>query len=326
MMTKIEELWIEGLHQVRLRPIESDGFRLLRFDDISRFDIYAGVDSSEFVLLAIGVHSRPSNVDLDSSSLDYFRKQRQDGSWLMVLRLKRAGLSTVFGPLCQDLVDASNKVLNEDALIALFKERLLLWEKLFARTGEGLLKNHEIKGLIGELLFLESLIVQSGRDALESVTGWVGPLSADQDFQFPEVAYEIKAIRPESASVTISSLEQLDCSTPLFLALVSLRLSSPGVPGAIGLNSLTARIEGAIASNPDALSVFKARILEAGYVEHEHYNSVLFIIESMELYRVEDTFPKIVPSMVSKGIENATYEISLDAVKDFIQHSELNHG
>ncbi len=325
MMTKIEELWTEGVQQARLRPIEANGFRLLRFDYIEEFDIYAGVDSSEFVLLAIGVHSRPPNVDLDSSSLDYFRQQRQDGSWLMVLRLRGLGLSTVFGPLCQDLVDASATVAGEAALISLFKDRLLLWKKLFLRSGDGLLKTHEIKGLIGELLFLESLITLEGRDSLEAVTGWVGPLSADQDFLFTDTAFEIKTVNPAAESVSIASLGQLDCAVPLFLVRTVLRLSQPGNPDAIGLNFLTARIEGAIATNPEALRVFKNRLLEAGYVEHEFYDTVLFQPESTSRYRVEADFPRIVSSMVSKGIVSATYEVSLDAMQSFMQNPDAIH-
>lgn len=325
-MTKIEELWIEGTHQARLRPIEENGFRLLRFDNIEKFDIYAGVDSSTFVLLAIGVRKRPPNIEMESSSLDYFRQQRQDGTWLMVLRLMRSGLSTVFGPLCQDLVDASSRVTSETDLISLFKDRLLLWKKLFLRSGDGLLQNHQIKGLIGELQFLESLLIQQGRDSLETVTGWVGPLAKDQDFLYPEVAFEIKAINPTSETISIASLRQLDCIVPLFLVCIELKPSLNGDDGSIGLNCLTTRIEGLIASNPEALRVFKSRLLEACYVEHDFYDTVLFQVEETNRYRVDEDYPRIVSSKISKGIVSATYEVSLDSIQKFMQSPNLNHG
>ncbi len=109
-MTRIEELWQEAIRQAGLKPIELNGYRLTRMALNSRFDIYAGVDASCFVLLAIGIHARPPNIATESSSLDYFRQQRQDGSWLMVLRLRQNGLESVFGRLCQDLIDAANGV------------------------------------------------------------------------------------------------------------------------------------------------------------------------------------------------------------------------
>lgn len=316
-MTKIEELWREALQQARIKPIEANGYRLTRMAPESRFDIYAGVDASSFVLLAIGIHARPPNIAIDSSSLDYFRQQRQDGSWLMVLRLRQNGLETVFGRLCQDLVDAAEGVLDEKALVVLFRERLNLWKRLFQHGGSGFLQPHEIKGLVGEMLVLESLIQSGKRECHETVAGWMGPLGADQDFRYSDKALEVKAIGPEAESISISSLEQLDCPVPMHLILATLRQATSGEPGAIGLNVMAARIEGMIAASPEALNTFKARLLEARYVEHEFYDTVLFEPLSLVSYRIGDTFPKIVGGMVPAGIVSASYAIAVKAIDEF---------
>ena len=317
MMTKIEELWRDALQQARNKPIEANGFRLTRMAPESRFDIYAGVDSSSFVLLAIGIHARPPNIATDSSSLDYFRQQRKDGSWLMVLRLRQNGLETVFGRLCQDLADAAEGVPDEKALVVLFRERLNLWKKLFQHGGGGFLQPHEIKGLIAEMLVLELLIRDGKRDVHETVSGWIGPLGADQDFMYSDRTIEVKAIGPGAESISISSLEQLDCAVPMDLILATLRPATPGEPGAIGLNALAARIEGMIAESPEALNIFKERLLEARYVEHEFYETVLFEPTSIAAYSVRDTFPKLVRDMVPPGIVGATYSIGIDSIADF---------
>lgn len=317
MMTKIEELWRDALQQARNKPIEANGFRLTRMAPESRFDIYAGVDSSSFVLLAIGIHARPPNIATDSSSLDYFRQQRKDGSWLMVLRLRQNGLESVFGRLCQDLADAAEGVPDEKALVVLFRERLSLWKKLFQHGGSGFLQPHEIKGLIAEMLVLELLIRDGERDVHETVSGWIGPLGADQDFMYSDRAIEVKAIGPGAESISISSLEQLDCAVPMDLILATLRPATPGEPGAIGLNAMAARIEGMIAESPEALNIFKERLLEARYVEHEFYETVLFEPTSIAAYSVRDTFPKLVRDMVPTGIVGASYSIGIDLIADF---------
>ena len=317
MMTKIEELWRDALQQARNKPIEANGFRLTRMAPESRFDIYAGVDSSSFVLLAIGIHARPPNIATDSSSLDYFRQQRKDGSWLMVLRLRQNGLETVFGRLCQDLADAAEGVPDEKALVVLFRERLNLWKKLFQHGGSGFLQPHEIKGLIAEMLVLELLIRDGERDVHVTVSGGIGPLGADQDFMYSDRAIEVKAIGPVAESISISSLEQLDCAVPMDLILAALRPATPGEPGAIGLNALAARIEGMIAESPEALNIFKERLLEARYVEHEFYETVLFEPTSIAAYSVRDTFPKLVRDMVPAGIVGASYSIGIDSIADF---------
>jgi hypothetical protein len=318
MMTKIEELWRDAHQQARTKPIEANGYRLTRMAPESRFDIYAGVDSSSFVLLAIGIPARPPNITTDSSSLDYFRQQRKDGSWLMVLRLRQNGLETVFGRLCQDLVDAAEGVPDEKALVILFRERLNLWKKLFQHGGSGFLQPHEIKGLIAELLVLEILIRDGKRDAHETVSGWTGPLGADQDFIYSDLAIEVKAIRPGVESISISSLEQLNCAVSMFLVLATLRPATPGESGAIGLNALAAKVEGMIAESPEALGIFKERLLEARYVEHEFYETVLFEPMSISAYSVADTFPKLVRDMVPTGIVSASYEIEIDSIAGFV--------
>ena len=317
MMTKIEELWRDAVQQARTKPIEANGYRLTRMAPESRFDIYAGVDSSSFVLLAIGIHVRPPNIATDSSSLDYFRQQRKDGSWLMVLRLRQNGLETVFGRLCQDLVDAAEGVPDEKALVILFRERLNLWKKLFQHGGSGFLQPHEIKGLIAEMLVLELLLRDGQRDIYETVSGWVGPLGADQDFMYADLAIEVKAVGPGADSISISSLEQLDCTVAMHLVLATLRPATPGEPGAIGLNALAARVEGMIAESPDALNTFKERLLEARYVEHEFYETVLFEPMSISAYSISDTFPKLIRDMVPAGIVSASYSIEIDSIAEF---------
>lgn len=317
MTTKIEELWREALQQARTKPIETNGYRLTRMAPESRFDIYAGLDASSFVLLAIGIHTRPPNIGTDSSSLDYFRQQRKDGSWLMVLRLRQNGLETVFGRLCQDLVDAAESVPDEHALVTLFRERLNLWKKLFQHSGSAFLQPHEIKGLIAELLVLQMLLRSGEREAHETVSGWIGPLSADQDFMYSDRAIEVKAVGPTAESISISSLEQLDCPLSMHLVLARLRPATPGEPGAVGLNALAAKVEGMITQSPAALSMFKERLLAARYVEHEFYETALFEPMSTAAYSITDTFPRLVRSMVPCGIINASYSIDIDSIAQF---------
>jgi hypothetical protein len=315
-MTRIEELWRDAVQQAIDKPIEAGGYRLTRLAPESRFDVYGGLDSSSFVLLAIGIQARPPNISTDSSSLDYFRQQRKDGSWIMVLRLRQIGLETVFGRLCQDLVDAAEIVSDEKALVILFRERLNLWKKLFQYSGSGFLQPHEIKGLIAEILVLEILLHGGERDLHEAVSGWVGPLGADQDFTYSDQVIEVKAVGPGVENISISSLEQLNCDVKMDLILATLRSATPRENGAIGLNGLTTRIEGLIAKSPEALNIFRDRLLQARYVEHEFYDTVLFELTSIDSYAVTDAFPKLIRANVPTGIVSASYLIGIESIKD----------
>jgi len=134
---------------------------------------------------------------------------------------------------------------------------------------------------------------------------------------YSDRAIEVKAVGPGSESISISSLEQLDCAISMYLVIATLRPATPGEPGVIGLNALATKVEGMIAESPEALNIFKERLLEARYVEHEFYETVLFEPMSIAAYSISDTFPKLIRDMVPAGIVSASYSIEIDSIAEF---------
>lgn len=315
-MTKIEQIWIELQDDARIRPIAEGSYKLLRIDPSAHLNVFAGLDSTGCVLLSIGIAASPPPLQLESDSLDYFRQRRSDGTWLMALRLKQAELSGVFGRLCQDLVDAMSNVPNEAALVALFRDRLSLWKKLFDQGRGGLLEPHRVKGLIAELLVLEATLHAGRRSVLEATTAWVGPSRADQDFQFSDEAIEVKAVGLGAECISISSLQQLDAAVPLRICVYTMRPASPDEAGSIGLNILVPRVESYISSFPDALSLFRRSLLEAGYVENSYYDSVQFQPMAIEHFRITATSPRLTMATVPRGVAAASYSLSLNFLRN----------
>ncbi|MDR5671299.1 PD-(D/E)XK motif protein, partial [Burkholderia cenocepacia] len=142
----------------------------------------------------------------------------------------------------------------------------------------GLLQNFQVKGLIAELLALEMFMVHHPEDPTMPLMSWVGPSGTDQDFLFANRAVEIKAVSPAADKVCIASTEQLYAEVPLELHVYVLRESSPTEVGAISLPVLANRIEQRLAEQPDALNTFRSKLIEAGYVEHDHYQGVSFTL------------------------------------------------
>jgi hypothetical protein len=314
MTTRIETIWEEEARKAETHPIEADAFRLIRLDEKQTHDIYAGLDDGLHAILGLGVSSRPPAIVLESDAFDYFRRQRADGAWLLVLRLKRRGLESVFGRLCQDLADSASLVEAEDAVVALFVERLRLWERLFSGSDDGLLPKHKIRGLVGELLVLERLLVAQTASIGELVESWVGPLSADQDFCLADRSIEVKAINPGARSVGISSLRQLAAPVPLTLTLITLGTSVADFTEAVCLNSLVDRLEARIAAEPASLSTFRERLLAAGYVDQRRYGEDWFAAVREDSFAVTAGFPRLVPSDVVSAITSATYELDIAAL------------
>lgn len=317
--TRIEELW-EGMRlDASKAPIGAEEYRLVRIDPEYTFDIFAGMDGSGYVMLAIGVGSRPPMIDVKTGALDYFRQQRAGGTWLMALRLAGNGLDQVFGRLCQDLIDAALTVLSETALVALFRERLHLWQRLFRQGADGLLQKHEIKGLLAELLALEHFLSKSDAPSAMAATvlAWTGPVAAQQDFVFQTQAFEIKAISPSSGSVGISSAGQLDAIVPLELWTYVLREGNPTESETLTLARLVSRIEGTLAASSEGLSTFRQRLLEAGYVEHEYYEAVAYAVMGLTRYEVTEDFPRFRKVSIPEGICDVSYSILLSSIAPF---------
>lgn len=316
-MTKIETLW-RSIREENAASLPTDnGWKLIRLDPLHPFDIYAAVDENGLAMLAIGTGMRPPLIDGDSGALGYIRLPRSGGRWLMGLRLAVTGLEAVFGRLCQDLADAAACVATETALFALFRERLMLWKRLFRDGGSGLMQKFQIKGLVGELLALENFIRSHPQEPILSLTAWTGPEGADQDFLFPDHAFEIKAVSAGAPSVSISSAGQLNCVVPLVLRVFVLREAAPEETGALTLPLLAARIEQLLVAIPGGAAMFRNKLLEAGYVEHEFYRNVAFSMLESRLYTVEPAFPRIIPTSLPAGIPDVSYSVLFSAIEGF---------
>lgn len=318
MITKIESLWLE-LRQKSFSELLMEGdFRLIRLAPESLHNIQAGMDGVGNVMLAIEINSRPPEIDIGTKALEYFRHQRAGGSWLMVLRLTQNELEQVFGRLCQDLVDAAVLVPSQAALISFLKQRLLLWKKLFQSGNAGGLEKFQIKGLMAELLALRSFLQNNQGGMADIVIAWTGPFKTDKDFVFFDLALEIKAVSPSADRVGIASVEQLEPAvTPLQLWIYYLREAAPSENNCLCLIDLIAELESMLSTTPNGLLIFRERLLEAGYVEHECYESACFNIMKREKYLVADGFPRLSASIMPNGVSDITYSVALSAIAPF---------
>ncbi|NUT60038.1 PD-(D/E)XK motif protein [Herbaspirillum sp. C9C3] len=316
-MTPIEALWNKLQQDALLEPLRESNCRLLKIENTSAFDTFAGIDSSGFAIVAFSCRTKPPAIDFETGALDYFRQGRLNGQWLMALRLKNESLRQVFGRLCQDLIDESHHVLTEAGLISLFRERLVLWKRLFGNSDDGLLKSYQIKGLLGELLALENFNSEFPDAPHALIMAWTGPEGGDQDFHFPEHAVEIKSISPFAEEITISSAAQLDCTLPLELHLYFLKECAQEEPGAISLAQQVVRIENIVHSSPEALRAFRQKLLSVGYVENPYYQTVTFVPVEARRFAVTDQFPKVVDDMLPIGVVHLSYGLSLASIAPY---------
>ena len=136
--------------------------------------------------------------------------------------LEPTGDWEMFRALCMDLLSSSNDASDQAGALQLLVQRLIRWQRLLSKGGGKLLDEREVRGLMGELLFLrDRLLPQAGTTAVDC---WQGPEGLPQDFVYAGRLIEVKTYSAGSnPSVRIASAEQLSSGdVPLFLHVVCL--------------------------------------------------------------------------------------------------------
>ena len=195
--------------------------------------------------------------------------------------------------------------------------RLGWWQRLLEVGHRRTLSEIELRGLIGELWFLQTVALPR-LGAQAAVQGWLGPLAAPHDFVIGDLVVEIKTCVPGSNDVMITSLEQLDGgSEPLYLGAVSLAPSTSSGADAFTTTVLVTGIRQGLETSQSALTEFDLRLAEAGYAEGEDYARAWYHISGVRYFAVRDDFPRLIPASVPTGLRDVNYVIDLRSCAAF---------
>lgn len=309
-MTAFEARWRE-------MPVHPESPAFQRVDESHPLDFYLGRETTgEWILLLI-TNERPMS-SREYQAIHVICRQRNDGRWALLFRLMRPELEKLFSLLCEDLVESSRNIQDPSRPASFVLTRFARWQKLLEQGHSGLLDEAAMRGLIGELLFLEKQAIPS-RGIREAVTGWVGPTRAQRDFRFPEHEYEVKTIRTGANRVLISSAEQLDLQAKI-LDLVVVLLDEAELeshPDAFTPLGMVGRLRELLESDTTALDVFEARLMDAGFVAREEYSERAYIFRQFRMFRIGEGFPAIRRSQLPVGIGKVTWELEIPAILSF---------
>jgi hypothetical protein len=283
--------------------------------------LYWGVDTRNRYCFAFdaAIQALPQKRSLPAlSGMEICVVIREERGKLLLLLQKNEDWE-IFFALCSDLIRATSSVANEAAASGVILRRLLRWQELLRRNRPQILTPEEIKGLMGELLFLrDPLSVVFGYDA--AVTAWRGPENAPQDFTVAETACEIKCQSGGSRPVVrISSADQLCPQLPEgYLVVYTLARQPDKGQGAMSLNSVVAEIRTELAkASETARERFEDLLFSAGYVPRDEYEDYLFSFVAVKTFRLVDGFPRILPSTLTPGIESVAYSVNLEQCSKF---------
>jgi len=307
MKTRIEEVW----DAVRSQTSEQNVFR--RVDEQHPLDLYAGIDDDGDRVLLLVTKVIPDEAP-SSGAVEVSVSQREDSEWAVIVRLSRPELAELFGRLCQDLVDTTRTATKDEGAAVLLR-RLQRWRRLLEPRQERSLSERELRGLLGELWVLDTLVIPR-LGQWQGVQAWLGPLDAPQDFLMDGTLIEVKTAQPGAQAIPISSVAQLDADTPLYVGVVTLSPSTESTTGAFTPALLLARVRAAIETSDAATNEFTLRLAETRYDENAAYAKQWYAVLDTTYYRVDHSFPRLTTKDIPSGVVNVAYEVSLESIRE----------
>ena len=243
---------------------------------------------------------------------------------MLLLQLNNNAQWPIFKLLCQEIIREGEQVHDLSILQSVLIETIERFCRFYRRRDEQLTPS-KVRGLIGELLFLQRKVAPAvGWGA--ALDSWLGPMGTAQDFSFGSCVVEVKTNNPQSRDcVRISSLEQLSVTEGEgYLHVYSLRKCSVADNSvSVSLTQLLEdirqdiRASGMLPETFDALLSFVCRpeILE----DEKTLCQTRYIVEDEKSYcfTASSAFPRITRDMVQEGIACAQYEIRLSVCEKY---------
>lgn len=295
-----------------------------RFDTFTVPEYYSRVDTDHILELYIGLDEKGrKSIELRSAfnprkvkGTSAIEVNQYDNQKYKTIRfsLTDEEISGLFYTFCDDLIEQTRELTDEKGGYNAIVVRFHQWKKMFVSSKKDFLNEAQIMGLIGELLFLRDQL--SKRIGLpEALRSWSGQELTHKDFSYGDTWTEVKTIRRSSQIVHISSLEQLDSEHDGELAVYALEKMSTEYNG-ITLNKLIVDIRNRF-SDSDDRDLFMSKVALQGYEYHNYYDDFVFELIYSKNFRVNDTFPKLIPGDVPEAVLKATYDIDLNKITDF---------
>lgn len=297
----------------RIYTTFSEGFQpgqFIRLTDNDALNLYIGKDDNGCYSFEFLGHFTPARL-VGSEVISVSQTKNKQ---LISIRfsLENQDLLEYFCTFCEDLVNSTLDITDDNIAYKSLSQRYLSWKKLF-RPNQARLNENEVMGLIGELLYLKDhMFVQYGFDP--AIEAWTGPEFTHKDFSLENEWHEIKTISSGKGTIKIASLEQLDSDFEGTLAVYELEKMSSSFHG-IKLNEIVNSIIQLL--NIHQREVFLNKLSGFGYDFSPEYNNYVYSLTSFVKYVVNDGFPRLKREHIPVSISRVQYDLNKAELESF---------
>ena len=262
-----------------------------------------------------------SNMPIDaldsSKSINTVCRKRDDGTYYISFQLVENSQEEVFISMCSNLIEYSTDALTEKEALKRVSLRYKQWRRLMEHRNQAVLSDEKRRGLIGELLYMKS-VIEGSKPVSDAIAGWVGPDGADQDFVYDGLWREIKTTGLSSDQIAIHSLEQLGNKNEIGeLHIYRVDPCAPESKDAFTLRRLISYFVKLCGSDPSLVDNLTNKLNSVGYVDMEIYDSYPYKFFRSDVYDVDETFPRIARNDVRTEIIRTEYVLSISSINDW---------
>ena len=231
-------------------------------------------------------------------------------------------LKDIFSLFIQNILEEVEQSITENEAITKSLNVVSKWKKLFDKINFNGLSLEQQKGLIGELMFLNFLSIQS-KTSTKALYAWTSkePDFQAKDFTLGSIGIEIKFTTSKQPSIKVTNERQLDSEnlTNLFLILYSTEAVKDN---GISLNSIVEQTRQSFKTEED-FNIFNIKLQQYGYFDDDRdYYDNMYSIKKTFCFEIKNEFPKIVKNLLPLGIYDTAYSIEISAVENFIVEIE----
>jgi hypothetical protein len=322
---KIEIIWEELENQIKNH---TSGYLTRRIFPDANHDIYLAIEyPSRTRMLMIYVDRTLHENSMVFPTCSGFDVKRmifpRDERIALQLILTNNRYKDIFTALVQDIAENIAFIPIEADAVQMLANRLRRWQIFLEKHDiEGL--SEEVQhGLYGELWFLRQLVIP--HFGLNSLSYWLGPEGANQDFSFDSCAVEIKTtVSQNPQKLSISNENQLDETrlNTLFLMHLSLDIRVNGET----LPEIVESLRAILRKDSSSRDLFEKRLFQIGYLDIHvpKYSESSYKHRTSSYFKIEQNFPRIVPADLKQGIVQVRYSIEISACRPYaIAESEV---
>ena len=242
----------------------------------------------------------------------YFREKENH----IVLELTDQFYDLFFVDLVVSLYYRIRDISDQNESTRSFISLIKYWSNFLRAKKGDLLTAEEVKGMYGELIYLEYNVDKLESPIDDILRSWRGPYDENHDFHFDKKNAEIKTKTIGSNEVHISSEFQLECAKGKKLELVIVSVENVTVNGD-NLSSVLDRLRNKVLDLNGNISIISEALNKKNiqFSTVNIYDSYMFRLKTFDVFNADDVnFPKVTSTSIGDNLRKVSYRLILETL------------